>query len=193
MKKIAYGVAILLTILLGSPAFADYVITLKNGRTVETEKYWEEKGEVKFNWEGGVASIPKKQVVSIKWVKEKFTPRKYPSQDSTAEKEKKELQLEAKKEPQLEARQASPKDAEKSDSSAGFKESEKEFYKKQKAHFTGQFEDAYQRYLEATSRRDEEGKKKAWEEFNYFGGQVGSLETELRKRNNGVVPEWWKE
>ncbi len=73
------------------------------------------------------------------------------------------------------------------------KEIDIEQYKKQKAYYTEQFEQAYQRYLEATSRRDEEGKKKAWEEFNNFGGKVVSMEAELRKKNNGVVPQWWKE
>ena len=69
MKKITYALAVLLAILLGSPAFADYVIKLKNGRTVETEKYWEDRDQIKFNWEDGIASVPKKNVVSIEWVK----------------------------------------------------------------------------------------------------------------------------
>lgn len=73
------------------------------------------------------------------------------------------------------------------------KEMNIEQYKKQKAYFTEQFEQAYERYLEATSRRDEEGKKKAWEEFNNYGGKVVSMEAELMKKNNGIVPQWWKE
>jgi hypothetical protein len=68
-----------------------------------------------------------------------------------------------------------------------------EHYRKQKAYYIEQFEQAYQRYLEASSRRDAEGKKKAWEEFNRFGGQVITLETELKKKNNGSLPSWWKE
>jgi len=38
-----------------------------------------------------------------------------------------------------------------------------------------------------------EGKKKAWEEFNNFGGKVVSMEDELKKKNNGITPQWWKE
>lgn len=68
-----------------------------------------------------------------------------------------------------------------------------EQYKKQKAYYTEQFEQAYQRYMDATSRKDEEGKKKAWEEFNNYGGKVVSMEAEVMKKNNGVVPQWWKE
>jgi hypothetical protein len=65
------------------------------------------------------------------------------------------------------------------------------YYKKQKAFFTEKYEQAYERYLEASSQRDREAKKKAWEEFNRYGGQVSSLEEELRKQNQGVLPNWW--
>jgi hypothetical protein len=68
-----------------------------------------------------------------------------------------------------------------------------EYYRKQKAYYMERFDRAYRRYLEASSRRDAEGKKKAWEEFNRFGGQVIALETELKKKNQGTVPSWWKE
>ena len=46
MKKTTLGLALALSFSFCSPAFADYVIKLKNGRKVETEKYWEEKGEI---------------------------------------------------------------------------------------------------------------------------------------------------
>jgi hypothetical protein len=68
-----------------------------------------------------------------------------------------------------------------------------EHYKKQKAYYTQQYEEAYQRYLDATSRRDLEAKKKAWVEFNKYGGEVVKMESDLRKKNNGEVPSWWKE
>lgn len=59
MKKMFYGAAIVLTFFLSSTAFADYVIKLKNGRSVETERYWEEKDAIKFQYQGGVASVLK--------------------------------------------------------------------------------------------------------------------------------------
>ena len=65
------------------------------------------------------------------------------------------------------------------------------YYKKQKAQVTEKFEQAHERYLVASSRRDREAKKKAWEEFNQYASQFSALEEELKKKNNGVLPEWW--
>jgi hypothetical protein len=183
MKKFSLGMAVLLTLVLTPAAFADYVIKLKNGRTVETAKCWEEKGEVKFEWEGGVASLPKKNVVSITWVEEKFSDRApRPSQPAA---EPKDVPAEPPK-PTIQK-------VEDAASAEASQEVSVEKYKKEKAYYTKQFEDAYQRYLDATSRRDAEAKKKAWEEFNQYGGQVVKMETELRKKNNGQIPAWWKE
>jgi hypothetical protein len=183
MKKISFGLTFLLAVFLSSPAFADYVIKLKNGRTVETAEYWEENGEVKFQWEEGVASLPKKNVVNIDWVEEKFPSRA--SRPNPQAAEPKSVPEETPKEAVKKGQSSVPPEAS--------QEINTEQYKKKKAQYVTQYEQAYQRYLDATSRRDAEGKKKAWEEFNNYGGEVVKMETELRKRNNGQVPPWWKE
>ena len=183
MKKFFFGTAVLFTLVLIPAAFADYVIKMKNGRTVETAKYWEEKGEVKFDWDGGVASLPKKNVVSILWVEEKSPDRtRRPSQPAA---QPKEIPAEPPK--------PAVQKVETPSSAGGSQEIDAEQYKKEKAYYTKQFEAAYQRYLDATSRRDAEAKQKAWEEFNNYGGQVVKMETEVRKKNNGQVPAWWKD
>ncbi len=192
MKKLFYGAAIVLTFFLSSTAFADYVIKLKNGRSVETERYWEEKDAIKFQYQGGVASLLKKNILSIVKVEEKFSER------SSKQKEQSPalgVPVETKKASAPEMAKSTPGEA---SQEIEVKENDKkeidiESYKKQKVYYTEQFEQAYQRYLEATSRRDVEGKKKAWEEFNNYGGRVVSMEEELRKKNNGIVPQWWKE
>jgi hypothetical protein len=186
MKKITIGAAMLVTFFLASAsASADYVIQLKNGRTVETASYWEERDELKFQWQGGVASLPRRDVVTIVKVEEKFD------------------RVQKEKEPSPVIRETAPdasdepKKRTEAKTTAVRQTKEKEidpaYYKKQKAHYTELFEQAYQRYLDAASRKDKEGKEKAWEEFNRFGGQVVSLEAELKKKNDGVVPSWWKE
>jgi hypothetical protein len=188
MKAVTYGVAILLILLWNPAALADYVIKLKNGGKIETQKCWEEKSEIKFQWQGGVGSLPKGNVAGIEKVKEKFPDRTY--KEYKEEKEPAPALRDAPIEPQKETN----KEGERPSSlGEGFKESDIESYKKQKAQYMGLYEEAYQRYLDATSRHDEEGKQKAWEEFNRFGGRVITLETELKQKNNGVVPQWWKE
>jgi hypothetical protein len=183
MKKFSVGLAFLLAVFLSGPAFADYVIKLKNGRTVETAKWWEENGDVIFQWEEGVASLPKKNVVSIDWVEEKFPSRTSRSNPQAADPKQ------ATEEPP----NAAVKKGEPTAAQEASQEINTEQYKKKKAQYVAQYEQAYQRYLDATSRRDAEAKKKAWEEFNNYGGEVVKMETELRKRNNGEVPSWWKE
>jgi hypothetical protein len=183
MKRISVGLAFFLTVFLSGPAFADYVIKLKNGRTVETAKCWEEEGQVKFRWEEGIASLPKKNVVSIEWVDEKFPSRAFRPNPQDAE--PKQVLEESPKAPGKKVEPALPQKAS--------PEINIEQYKKKKAQYVTKYEQAYQRYLDATSRRDPEAKKKAWEEFNNYGGEVVKMETELRKRNNGKVPSWWKE
>ncbi len=191
MKKSGMTLAMILIFLaVNSPAFAGYIIKLKNGRNLETSSYWEEKGEIKFQWQGGVASFPKKNVFSIVKVKEKFTER--------SPKVKETLPGPAavpQKLPEILKKSdvPSPKEVEAAPAPQEITPKEMEQYKRQKAYYTEQFEQAFQRYMEATSRRDLEAKKQAREEYNEFAGKVFALEGEVTKRNNGVVPPWWKE
>ena len=83
MKKPVYGAAIVLIFFLGSTAFAGYVFKLKNGRSVETANYWEEEGEIKFQYREGVASIPKRNIVSIMKVEEKFSETGYKEEEQS--------------------------------------------------------------------------------------------------------------
>ena len=183
MKKFFLGLPILLALGLNSTAFGDYVIKLKNGRTVETASYWEEKNEVKFRWEDGVASLPKGNILSITRVEGKSPDRTVRQNQTPAEP----------KGGAVEPPPPTPKKVETPAPVQAANEIPVEPYKKQKAYYTQQFEKAYQRYLDATSRRDLEAKKKAWDEFNKYGGEVVKMESDLRKKNNGEVPSWWKE
>ncbi len=193
MRKMVFAAALVLAFFLTSTAFADYVIKLKNGGSVKTSNYWKEKEEIKFQYKGGVASLPSKDITSIEEVagEPSENVEKQKEQASTAG----EVVVEAKKAPPPEVEKATP--AEASQETDVQKKDKKgldpESYKKEKAYYMEQYEQAYQRYLDATSRRDKEAKEKAWEEFNRYGGKVVSMEPELRKTNNGEVPPWWKE
>jgi hypothetical protein len=190
MRDLSVGWAILLTFTLTPPALADYRIKLKNGRMVETAQFWVEKDEIKFQWPGGVASLPKKDLLAITEVEKIFTGgapngEKHPAPD------KQETAPEPSRATVNRAGNVSP--AERPSSAETSREYSVDYYLKQKAYYIEQFEQAYQRYLEASSRRDVEAKNKAWEEFNRFGGQVITLETELKRKNHGTVPSWRKE
>ncbi len=161
-------IAIFLTFFFSSTSLAGYIIKLKNGRCLPTPYYWEQKGEIKFDWANGVAGIQKKEVLSV-----------------VQEEEAVEVVIPPEKKPALELRTLEP--------GAEKEKIDIEYYKKQKAFYAEKYERAYERYLEASSRQDKAAKEKAWEEFNRYGGQVISMQEELKKKNKGVLPEWWNQ
>jgi len=169
---------------LNSAALAEYVIKLKNGKSLQIPHYWVEKDEIKFYWESGIAGIPGESISSIAKVK------KDPTEQQVLSVRKMDGEL---KEVPAEPMKMTAERIGKSRTEAAREEIDAEYYKKQKAFRMEKYEQAYQRYLEACSRRDEEAKRKTWEEFNKLGGQVFALENDLRNKNNGVLPSWWKE
>jgi hypothetical protein len=168
---------------LSSAAWADYVIQLKNGRILAISKFWEEKGVVKFYWQSGIVGIPKKDIVAIK-VRKHDSPDKFHYGIEPAHKSEqvKIVSVSA-------AANESAQDQKIPDPGASKEKVGVELYDKQKAYYKAEYEKALERYFEAASRHDAEGKKKAWEEFNRFGSQVISLEEELKKNTQSTTPE----
>jgi hypothetical protein len=183
MRKIFWLTAIIFSFGLSSAAWADYVIQLKNGRILAISKFWEEKGVVKFYWQSGIVGIPKKDIVAIK-VRKQDSPDKihYGSEAALKSEQVKIVPVSA-------TTQESAQDQKPPYLGAPKEKASVELHEKQKAYYKAEYEKALERYFEAASRHDAEGKKKAWEEFNRFGGQVISLEEELKKSTPGTTPE----
>jgi len=177
MKKI-FGFVIAMVFLLGlsTAALAGFLIQLKNGRILPTSGFWEEKEVIKFFWDSGVASIPKEVIRSISVIEE--NPVMIPPNP---------------KEPVPEPKAVVGKEEKTREPNAKTEEVDPEYYKKQRAFFTEKCEQAHERYLGASSQRDRESKKKAWEEFTGYGAKVAALEEEVKKQNQGVLPKWWNE
>ncbi len=183
MKKIFCLTAIIFALSLSSAAWAEYVIRLKNGRILAISKFWEENGVVKFYWQSGIVGIPKKDVVAIK-------TRKHDGQDKIHFASKPDLKSEKIKiVPVSAAAQESALDQKPPEPGAPKEKVDVAPYEKQKAYYKAEYEKALERYFQASSRHDEEGKKKAWEEFNRYGGQVISLEEELKKKTPSTTRE----
>jgi len=182
MKKIFCLTAIIFAFGLSSAAWAEYVIQLKNGRTLSVSNFWEEKGVVKFYWQDGIVGLSKKDVISIK-ARKQDDPDKisYVSQPALNSNQGKETPVSAETLEQAQDKKAP-------DPVAPKEKVNVELYEKQKALYTEEYEKAHQRYLEATSRHDAEAKKKAWEEFTHFARQVSIVDEELRKMNEGGIP-----
>jgi hypothetical protein len=183
MKKIFCLTAIIFAFGLSSAAWADYVIQLKNKRILPVSKFWEEEGVVKFYWQSGIVGIPKKDILAIK-VRKHDGPDKihYVSEPAVSPEQVRQAPVSAEtKESAQDKRTPDPAPPEEK---VGV-----ELYEKQKAYYKAEYEKALERYFEAASHHDAEAKKKAWEDFNRFGGQVISLEEELKKSAKSPTPE----
>jgi len=186
MKKLFFLITITLSFFLSSAAIAGYVITLKNGGSISTIIFWSEKEEIKFYWADGIVGILKEDILSIERIKESPGER---IETIPYEKDPLPISKEAITGPE----EISGKRRKISEAEPEKDKIDVEHYKKQKVFYTEKYQEAYERYLDAASRQDEEAKIKAWEEFNHFGGQVITLQEELKKKNKGVLPEWWKQ
>jgi hypothetical protein len=181
MKKLLTPFLIMIVICsFSASSFAGFAIQLKNGRILTTPKVWEENGTMNFYWEGGIVSFPKESIVSINEVKDT------PSMKNSAAKQA-NIKI---NDPGMEAPtpflpQDRKPEQQKSVKEVAAPEKEKlegEAFLKEKAIYTEKFEEAHKRYLDACSRRDEEGKKKAWQELTNYAGQVADIKEELKKR-----------
>jgi hypothetical protein len=188
MKKIFYLTAIVFALCFCSAAWGGYVIQLKNGRVLPVANFWEEKGVIKFYWQSGIVGLPKKDILSIKEGKQEGRER-IPDASEPGLNTGQITDVPAPASAQESTQESSQDKKIPEDPRAPKEKVDVELYEKQKAYYKAEYEKALERYFEAASRHDAEGKKKAWEEFNRFGGQVISLEEELKKRTKSNNPE----
>jgi hypothetical protein len=155
----------------------------RNGRVLPVSNFWEEKGIVKFYWQNGIVGLPKKNISSIK-LKKTDGPDKiqYISNPPPTADQPIEVPVSAGTQEPVQGKRAPEPAVSKAKVSV-------ELYEKQKALYTEEYEKANERYLQATSRHDREGKKKAWEEMNNFAGQVSVVDEELKKNTPNTIPE----
>ncbi len=66
MKKLLTAIATAVFVVFASLCFASYVIHLKSGHSFQTDRYWEEGGEIKFKRYGGVVGVRKDLVSGLR-------------------------------------------------------------------------------------------------------------------------------
>src|SRR2546425_4375280 len=167
---------LVMTLLLTMPQAqaTTYLIQLKTGGELKTPHYWEEGNDIKFYIYGGVASIKKEFVKTIKEVNEE------PALSTSADQQLSETE---KTENKKAVEEAKDKSSEKIDI---------KYYKEKKLVLKGKFNETWQRYIDATDSKDLETKKKAEDEMLEFSKQIYDLADELREKNQGVLPDWWE-
>jgi hypothetical protein len=181
MKRLIRAAIILVFLIDPCIGDAAYRIQLKNGREIITSRYWEEGSEIKFYSDDGVMGIPKDLVRQIE---QSDLPEKKATKE-TATKETDE-QKATKPTPMADGEVATGNQT--GDAKVDIKE-----YKEKKLLLKRKFDEAWERYLEASKNKDLEAKEKARQEMIEFSGQVYDLADELKAKNKGVLPDWWEE
>ncbi|MBW1781902.1 MAG: hypothetical protein JRL30_14320 [Deltaproteobacteria bacterium] len=156
-------------------SLADYIIYLKSGRHFVTDRYWEEGGEIKFHFKGGVLGVPKATVVSVEEVRGEPAATEVPRPE-TASPEKKE--------------------GDKTVEKAERKGEEKRLQEltEKKRVLKKKLDDALKRLRETSRNKDKAAKKAVREEMRAISRELYALTEEVKKINNGELPEgWWQD
>lgn len=171
MKKNVLAIlllSILIIFLSLSTSEAGFLIELKNGRTIYTDHYQMEGNQIILYFETGTMKFAKDEIKSI-----------VQSKRPVEEIEKKEEKI------------SPPKPDEKvkgKEPSLGKEDIDQ--YKKKKKEIQKRLDEAKKVYFEST---DKEEKNKARKIMLSISDELYSLQEEVKKKNNGILPKWWQE
>jgi hypothetical protein len=191
MNKLIIFIGLILVQTAGQTWGASYLLHLKNGNELRTSYYWEEDEEIKFFIYGGVAGIQKGFVTKV-------TLSDWNYKEGQSRKENiEEIQPpvipsgpKSKEIPEIQGGETESKSgkATKKDGVVDF-----DYYRERKASLKEKFEDALQRNREAIAKKDQQAKDLTRKEYLEFSRQIIDLGDELKRKNKGLLPDWWEE
>jgi len=171
MKRLFISCLAVWMLLLVSDCFADFIIVLKSGSELRTDRYWKEDGEIKFQTKGGVTGIPEESVATIIEIASdqgESVPRQAEIRQEGADPEIKETKK---------TEEINPL---------------REFYERKNAAEL-KLNDALKRLREATRSKDTAAKEKARQDMRKFSTEIYGITEEVKEKNGGELPEdWWK-
>lgn len=191
MNKLIIFIGLTFVQTVGQTWGASYLLHLKNGNELRTPYYWEEDDEIKFIIYGGFAGIQKgfvTKVTRLDWNYKEGQSRKENTEEilpplipsSPKSKEIPEIQV-------GETESKFGKSTER-DGVVDF-----DYYRERKASLKEKLEDALQRNREATAKKDQQAKDLTRKEYLEFSRQIIDLGDELKRKNKGLLPDWWEE
>lgn len=153
-------------------SYAGFLFKLKNGRIISAESYRIEGDRIILYVENGTFNISKDEIQSILETKEEIKEET----EEPVKAEKKDV----------------PKDSEPKKSSTApiIKKEEIDSYIKRKTELVERLEEAKKAYFNATDKSE---KERARGPMISISRELFSLQEEVKKRNGGILPEWWKE
>lgn len=165
MKKLLFVIWFGIVFFVSSaPSYAGFLIQLKNGRTIYTEDYRIEGDQILLFLESGVVNISKGEVQSI-------------LQDTREIEEGKKAPPEKLEEKITQEGRVSGK-------------ADIEYYKKKKREIQGRLDEAKKIYFDAANKSEKDEARKI---MLSISNELFNLQDEVRKNNNGIIPNWWKE
>ena len=152
-------------------SYSSFLVGFHNGRTISVEGYRVEGEQIFLYFNGGVVKFSRNEVKSI-----------LEQKDQIKEEKKEERSEVIKDTPKAPVKTALAKDPEKK--SEGIED-----YRKKKAELSEKLEEAKKTYFETLDKSDKDSARKV---MISFSKELFALEEEVRQKNNGVLPDWWK-
>ena len=172
-----------------------YSIQLENGGQFITSQYWEEGNQIMFYIYGGIAGVQKNLVKSIKESKIMYRANDESKVSESSRNDRKASgpeKVENKEPVKGESSTLAGTINKKKGEKQGTEGMDFEYYRGAKIKLRAQFDQAREKYLEASSNKDPEAKELARKEMVEFSRQIYDLANELKRKNNGVLPDWWE-
>ena len=202
MKKLLIVMAVF--IVYPSICFASYVIHLKDGRKVVTDRYWEEGDRIKFKQYGGVIGIQKdqvKEIDEIEDVPEEKAAAVKPETPSAAEKagdvkkaDAPEAAKKAKSAEQVKEQQKPGEISEEEKKKAAQEKAAKEAeFIEEKRKIMEEQKSASEAFKEAKAKKDKVAAKKHFQRIVSLREKLFELEKRVKAKFGGKLPDWWLE
>ena len=208
MKTILTAIVVAVFVVFSSLCFASYVIHLKSGHSFQTDRYWEEGGEIKFKRYGGVVGVRKDLVQDIEEIEDlpeetEAAKPETPSATDKADDVKKAEIPEAvenaggSEDVVVKEEGTGDKSEQEKATREGKKKTEKEEkktdvarYKKEKKVLTDNYRKARQGLREARKAKDKPGIIVAKQQIKDAEKEMAALVRNLKKESGGLIPPW---
>ncbi len=201
VKNTIFSLLFLLYIAYPLDIFAYYIIHTSKGNSFSTNGYWKERDKIMFYYNDGVMGINMKTVVKIEEKnkdiegQEIYYDEKSDSKhddgniSSNQEKTLNITNIISEKNITREPKKERNKDEKNKEED---QEIDMEYYTEKRLEIMNKIEEYLQQYQDSSSNRDKEGKREARAEMRKVSKGLFDLQDELKKKNKGVLPEWWQ-
>ena len=200
-RMLAAAIGLITWLLASSMHAASFIIELTNGREVTASHVWEEGDEIKCYAAQGTAGFPKTLVKRIKPSPiiddEKVTRTSRPlnAPDAEAFTTGRPSPTHPTRDPGMPQGVASRQASHDAHGSrkTGLGAGDAQAYRAKKLTLTGELDAATNPYLAASGARNPEARKATLDDMRAYSKQIIELSDEVKKKNGGVLPEWWNE